>query len=118
MPTKYNNAKVEYDGHRFDSKKEMRRYMVLREWQRRGDIRDLCCQVRFILVHGQKKRATNGHEVKRRERSYIADFTYYDRDGHFHVEDVKGYKGGKAYELFTLKTALMLENYGIEVEEV
>lgn len=115
---KFYAQKCEYDGHVFDSKKERDRYMILKERERRGEIYDVRCQVRFILLHGQDVVATNGNRVKRRERSYVADFTYRDKQGRFHVEDVKGYKNTTAYQLFTLKTAMMLRVYQIEVEEV
>lgn len=51
-----------------------------------------------------------------REVSYVADFQYI-QDGKKVVEDVKGYKRGAAYQLFTIKRKLMLLQ-GIRVKEV
>ena len=54
-------------------------------------------------------------ELIEREVSYIADFKYI-QDGKMIVEDVKGYKRGAAYQLFTIKRKLMLLK-GIKVKE-
>jgi hypothetical protein len=48
------------------------------------------------------------------ETKYVADFTYYDREGNFVVEDVKGSKATITPE-FRLKQKLMLHVYGIKV---
>ena len=40
-PNKYGNKKVEVDGLLFDSKKEMQRYLVLKDAERNGVISDL-----------------------------------------------------------------------------
>lgn len=63
---------------------------------------------------GKQKRPSGGTE---RAVRYIADFVY-ERDGRTVVEDVKGYRHGTAYNVFSIKRKLMLEKYGIEVAEI
>ena len=43
---KYGNKKVEYNGLKFDSKKEKDRYIFLKEQERIGNIQDLQLQVK------------------------------------------------------------------------
>lgn len=95
--SKYNNVKTEIDGQSFDSKREARRYIVLRAQQLTGEISNLRCQVTYDL----------GVCI------YKADFVY-DRDGETIVEDVKGYRT----QTYLLKKKLMLERWGIEIKEI
>lgn len=101
-------------GRTFDSKKEAARYGELLLMERDGLIKNLDCQVKFQLIPVQR---ING-KVKERACTYIADFVYEDEDGKKRVEDVKGYKGGMAYSLFTIKRKLMLYIHGIVVDEI
>lgn len=117
--SKYNAQKIVValpDGtpHTFDSKKEADRYCELRLLERAGKIRVLKIQVPFELIPTQKD--ADGKTL--RPCKYIADFTYYDKSGNQIVEDVKGYRGGTAYEVFKIKKKLMLQRYGITVREV
>lgn len=89
------------------SAKERRRAAELRLMERAGRIQGLSEQVRYELLPKQ-----DGE----RAVTYIADFTYW-QDGRFVVEDVKGYRGGSAYDLFVIKRKLMLYRYGIKVKE-
>lgn len=50
---KYNNSKTVVDGITFDSKKEAKRYTVLKSLQDDGYIKDLKLQVPFELVPKQ-----------------------------------------------------------------
>ena len=107
---KYNNKKVEYDGHVFDSQKECTRYKQLRLLERAGLIKDLELQKEYIL---QDKFKLNNKTI--RKITYVADFTYYsDIDKKVHVVDVKGFKT----EVYKLKKKLFEYKYGIEIEEV
>lgn len=63
--SKYNNIKVEFDGHIFDSQHECNRYVNLRTLLVAGVITDLLCQVEYRLESTDTKIA-----------SYIADFVY------------------------------------------
>ena len=112
--TKYHNKKVMYDGQVFDSRREFVRWCELVLLEKAGQVTDLKRQVKFELIPSQK---IDGKVVER-ACSYIADFVYKDDKGKLHVEDVKGYKGGGAYAVFTIKRKLMMYNYGIKISEV
>lgn len=101
--SKYRNVKCTFNNIKFDSILEMERYMVLSAMQTAGEIRDLELQVVFSLV-------VNGTHVC----DYRADFTYYDKNGIYHVEDAKGVKTKE----YINKKKLMKAVHGIEIEEV
>ena len=104
------------DGQKFDSVKEYHRWGCLRLLERAGKITDLKRQVKYVLIPAQ--RDENG-KLLEREVSYVADFKYFDNSlGEEVVEDVKGYKGGSAYNIFSIKRKLMLFCHGIVVKEV
>ncbi len=111
--SKYKSRKTAADGIEFDSCKEAQRYHALKMLERAGEIQGLRCQVPYELIDRQK-RPSGGME---RAVRYIADFVY-QRDGRTVVEDVKGYRRGTAYNVFSIKRKLMLERHGIEVVEV
>lgn len=96
---KYHNQKTTIDGIVFASKKEAKRYTVLRSLQEGGYIRGLELQVPFELVpKGNGERAVK----------YIADFVYYDIEKQVSiVEDVKGYKT----DVYKLKRKLFKWRY-------
>lgn len=54
---KYHAQKVEFDGKRFDSRREARRYAELRLLERAGEITGLRTQVPFELIPGTGRRA-------------------------------------------------------------
>lgn len=110
--SKYNAKRVGVDGRKFDSRAEAEHYLLLKDRQNRGEISGLECQRKFTIVEPQ----TYGRH-RLQAVNYIADFVYYEK-GHMIVEDVKGYKRGTAYQLFTVKKKLMLQKYGIWVREV
>lgn len=113
---KYGATKVVVDGEVFDSRKEYYRWCDLRLLERAGKITDLKRQVKYVLIPAQ---ANEDGKVVERECSYFADFTYYDFAlKQTVVEDVKGYKRGAAYQLFSIKRKLMLFAYGIKVKEI
>ena len=94
---KYKNEKVEFDGIKFDSKRERDRYMVLKDAERRGVISELKCQPKFTLIPAQyheeaKQLKTKVKMVKKCDFlaiTYTGDFQYV-KDGNVVVEDVKG----------------------------
>ena len=102
MASKYGNHKVTYDGIKFDSKKEMNRYIELKLLQRAGKISDLQLQVPFVLLQ-----AGNGE----RGVKYIADFVYIDADGNKVVEDVKSGYGEYRWESGAIYIANLQERY-------
>ncbi|MEX3924378.1 DUF1064 domain-containing protein [Paraburkholderia sp. BR10936] len=108
--SKYRNIECEADGIKFDSMKERRRYIYLRDKQARGLIRDLRMQVRYQIaesctVEGEKLRA----------RFYVADFVYRDMEREaVVVEDVKGMRT----DMYRFKRQMMKLVHGIEVTEI
>lgn len=122
---KYHAKKVEIDGIKFDSVKESRRFLTLRAMEEAGTISDLKRQVKYVLIPAQREPDTvgkRGGKIKgkllERECSYVADFVYKDAQGNTVVEDVKGYRGGGAYEIFKIKRKLMLYVHGIKIIEI
>ena len=126
---KYHSKKTVIDGITFDSKKEAERYSELKLLERCGAISNLELQKVYELIPAQyelyERYGKNGNRLKDGKKCiekscvYKADFVYIDNEtGQQVVEDVKGYKGGQAYSLFTIKRKLMLERYGIKVKEV
>ena len=93
---KYKNEKVEFDGIKFDSKRERDRYMVLKDAERRGVISELKCQPVFELMpaiyHDEIQHLkTKDKVVKRCDQlaiTYRGDFQYI-KDGNLVVEDCK-----------------------------
>lgn len=117
--SKYHNQKIVIHGMTFDSKKEADHYLVLRDAERRGLIRNLRRQVKFVLIPAQYIEENGKRSCAERETSYIADFVY-EKNGETIVEDVKGYRdpSSAAYALFVVKRKLMLQNHNIRVREV
>ena len=121
---KYNARQVAIGDDVFDSKKEAKRFLMLKQMEREGKIFDLQRQVKFVLIPAQRepdKTGPKGGVIKgktiEKECSYIADFKYTTETG-IVVEDVKGYKRGGAYSVFSIKRKLMLKEYGIRVKEI
>lgn len=104
---KFRNSPVEFDGKTFQSTKERDRYITLRMLLVSGLIKDLECQVEFILETEDKKVC-----------SYFADFTYrVVKSRELRVEDVKS-KATRRLAVYRLKKKLMLACYGITIKEV
>lgn len=102
MKNKYKNKKVEYNGIKFDSKKELARYKDLLLLQRAGEISGLILQPKV-------KFEVNGKPLKQMEKgsrqvTYTADFSYI-KDNKRVWEDVKSPATAKA-EAFKIKKAL------------
>lgn len=100
---KYHAVKTIFDDIKFDSKKEAKRYIQLKQMERAGLIEKLQLQVSFVLVD----KSVYGREIK-----YVADFVYFE-NGCQVVEDVKGVKT----PVYRLKKRLMAERYGIKIKE-
>ena len=99
--SKYRAKKTEVDGIKFDSKKEAKRYIVLKALEGKGEIEKLTLQPRFLLQEGFRK---NGKAYRKIE--YVADFMY-KQDGKLIVEDVKGIKT----DVYKLKQKLFEKKY-------
>ena len=108
--SKYKNQRTCIDGRWFDSKREARRFKELQLLERAGEISDLKTQVPFRLIEKQpRKRGKPEQPV-----DYIADFTYWDKDNEFVVEDAKGKRTAE----YIIKRKLMLKVHDIEIREV
>jgi len=101
-PSKYRNKKTAMDGLTFDSTKEARRYVELKNMQQAGIISNLRMQVPIECK-------INGIKVC----TWIADFTYADQGGKPVYEDVKGFKT----DVYRLKKKLVEANCGITIRE-
>lgn len=99
--SKYSNTKVVFEGMKFDSKRELKRWQELVLLQRGGVIADLERQVRFPMKHCGIKICT-----------YVADFTYTEGD-RFVVEDCKGFRD----RVYLLKKKLVRAFYGVQILE-
>ena len=107
----------------FDSKKERRRYEELKLMERAGVIHGLKTQVEFELLPTIREPDTIGPKggVKKGKvielaAKYTADFTYYDQDGNYIVEDVKSEATRKEKD-YVLRRKMMLALKGIRVRE-
>ena len=119
MP-KYGNRKVTFEGQTFDSKRECQRWQELRLLEKAGKISDLQRQVRFELIPEQRLADTTGPKGGRRRGKvlekavyYVADFTYYDENNKFVMEDAKGHRTRE----YIIKRKIMLARYGIQIRE-
>lgn len=127
---KYHNKKVVVYGISFDSKHEAQRFLILHDMEKHGEISGLKLQEKFLLIPAQHEKSNEIYKagknkgkpkpgkVIEKEVAYYADFVYTDSGGNLVVEDAKGYKGGAAYTIFTIKRKLMLYMHGIKIKEV
>ena len=111
--SKYRNRKVTWMGNTYDSEKERHRHAELLLLERAGAIQGLQRQYKFTLLPSQ----IYDGKVIERPCCYVADFVYQE-NGNTIVEDVKGYKKGQAYALFTIKRKMMFHFFGIRIKEV
>ena len=123
---KYLNKKVVVDGINFDSKKEMQRYLVLKEAQDNGIISDLELQPQFELIPKVtetyvKHLKTKDKECERTVQlaiSYKGDFRY-KKDGIVVVEDVKASPHRTALDpKFLIKEKLFRWKFGFSIKRV
>lgn len=93
---KYNASKTTIDGIIFDSRKEAKRYLFLKDLERSGDISNLHRQVTYELLPAVteqviirlKTKLKSAIRTLQRPITYRADFVYC-RDGKVITEDVK-----------------------------
>lgn len=109
MPSKYHAKKTVVNGITFDSKREAKRYGVLKLLERAGAIKGLQRQVRYELIP-----AFNVDGKHYRPTSYVADFVYTDcGTGEVVVEDCKGYRT----DVYRLKSKMFAHKYGVSILE-
>ena len=121
---KYNNTKVEYNGIKFDSKREMQRYLVLKDAEDNGIISDLQLQVKYELIPSIKEEYIEHLKTKDKVKTrtlqlpitYTCDFQYI-KNGELVIEDVKASPKMLPKE-FTLKEKLLFWRYGIKIRKI
>lgn len=121
---KYNNTKVEYDGIKFDSKKEMQRYIVLKAAEDSGVISNLELQVKYELIPAVREEYIEHLKTKDKVKTrtlqlpitYTCDFQYL-KNGVLIVEDVKASPKMLPKE-FVLKEKMMFALKGIKIKKV
>lgn len=121
---KYGNSKVEFEGIKFDSKKEMQRFVILKEAEKKGIISNLELQIRFELIPAIKEEYIEHLKTKDKVKTrtlqlpitYTCDFRYI-KNGETIIEDVKASPSMLPKE-FVLKEKLMFWKYGIKVRKI
>jgi hypothetical protein len=109
---RYGNVrKPVHDGIRFDSKRELNRYMELKLLEKAGEIRFLEVHPKFPITIGGVPImvSSNQHNKWDRHLTYEADFKYDRKDGCWWpivIEDVKMQSGHRT-GIYKLKRALM-----------
>ena len=137
---KFNNKKMETPDGVFDSKGEWQRWLILKEAEKNGQIKELRRQVKYTLIPTQyrdeivhlKTKDKVVQRVAEREVTYTADFVYKKLKSStpFHqdmfgensridifetvVEDFKGFPNDR----WPLKKAMMLYFHNIAIREV
>ena len=111
---KFNAQKIELDGMTFDSKKEHKRYIELKAMQQREEIFGLEHHTKFELA---PKTKLEGEKRAKPALRYFADFTYYNTQGEYIVEDVKSAATRKLAS-YRNKKHLMKTVLNIDVREV
>ena len=118
---KYQAQKCEFNGEKFDSRKELQRWLELRLLERNGEISELRRQVKFELIPAQREPDTIGKrggvikgKVIEHGVNYVADFVYKDSAGCTVVEDTKGMRTKE----YVIKRKLMLYFHGIRIREI
>lgn len=120
--SKYGSKRVEWHGISFDSKKEMQRYIALKDAQNKGIISELELQPMFELIPKITEKyikhlKTKDKECERTAQlpiTYTADFAY-TKDGERIIEDVKISPKMLPKE-FVLKVKMMRAIHGIKVK--
>lgn len=96
---KFHAKRTEVEGIKFSSKKEAKRYNILKSLQNVGEILFFLRQVPFHLPGGVK---------------YVCDFLIFWASGEVTIEDVKGFKT----ESYKAKKKMVEALYPIEILEV
>lgn len=121
---KYKNKKIEIDGIKFDSTKEGKRYLVLKQALYDGKIQDLKLQVKYELIPSIKEEYVEHLKTKNKVKTrtlqlpitYTCDFQYM-KDGELIIEDIKASPKLLPKE-FVIKEKLMFWKYRIRIKKV
>ena len=124
--SKYRNKKVSFQGKEFDSKRELQRFLVLKDAESKGIIQNLQKQVKFelipkieedVVIHLKTKNKIQRKTIQL-PITYKADFVY-EKDGVLIVEDVKASASMRALDkVFLLKEKLFRWKYGFSIKRV
>ena len=123
MRNKFGNHKVTIDGIKFDSRKEAKFYLFLREAEKNGEITDLKLQVPFELIPAIYEEQVIHLKTKdkvvtkcvQKAVHYVADFVYTETvSGNQAVVDTKGFRTPE----YKLKKKMMRAFKGINIVEV
>ena len=123
MRSKYGNKKTVLLGIGFDSRKEAKYYLYLRQRIEQGEIEDLRMQVPYEIIPSVYEDETVQLKTKtktvrrcvQKAVHYVADFVYLDKaTGKEVVVDTKGFRT----EAYKLKKKLMRALRGIDIVEV
>lgn len=124
--SKYRNKKVSFQGEEFDSKRELQRYLVLKDAESKGVIQNLQKQVNFelipkieedVVIHLKRKDKIQRKTIQQ-PIIYRADFVY-EKDGVMVVEDVKASANMRSLDrVFLLKEKLFRWKYGFSIKRV
>ena len=102
---KYKNEIIYYKDIRFSSRKEMQRYIQLKQLEKAGIIKELELQPKFLLLD------TIHYKGKTYPKTYYkADFKYKTKDGVEIIEDVKSKITSKD-KTYRLKIKMLLTKY-------
>lgn len=120
--SKYHSQKVSIAEEIFQSKREARRWLELKNMEANGLISGLQRQKKFVLIPAQYEPDTKGPRGGRikgklleREVSYYADFVYFDEEEKdFVIEDTKGVRTPE----YVIKRKLLLWLKGYRIREV
>lgn len=104
--SKYGNVKTEYNGHKFDSKKEAQYCATLDLLKRATDPKKRVISYSLQVPY---RISLNGHKIC----TYYADFVVKYAD-HEEIIDVKG----KKTDVYRLKKKLVEAQYGVKIIEV
>ena len=124
MRSKYGNKTAYVDEIMFDSRKEARYYLYLKDLEKKGKIQDLRLQVPFEIVPTIYENKivhlkTKDKIVQRVAQSavhYVADFVYTE-DGDMVVVDAKS-EATRKNAVYVLKKKMMRAFLGITIVEV
>lgn len=114
--SKFGNKPTVADGIKHASKKQALRWVLLRQWEREGRIKNLQREVSFpIVVKGEKICTYRADHVYHEPGvCRVVDGAYVMTISTQVVEDVKGFKTAE----YRLKKKLMRAVHGIEIREV
>lgn len=124
--SKYNNKKIVNEFGTWDSKKEFKRWLVLKEAEVQGMITDLQRQVKYELIPAVREKYIKHLKTKDKECertlqlpiTYTCDFQY-TKNGETIVEDIKASPKSAALDkVFLVKEKLFRWRYGFAIKRV